>query len=123
MNGELFKLTTKLKQTDVELTTVTSRCCKNECFTCEGLFGLEITFCIHAQKNKEKKCESPQRWASVTEEWQRYAYDGCHAEYHTDIDEEVEEEYAYNTVAIDSSEGVGLSFGKDNESPDKEEIE
>lgn len=61
MNGELFELTTKLKQTDVELTTVTSRCCKNECFTCEGLFGLEIALGIHSQEDEEKKGESPQR--------------------------------------------------------------
>ena len=82
-----------------------------------------MAFGIHSEEDEEKGRESPEGWASVTEEWQRYAYDGCHTEYHTDIDEEVEEEYAYNTVAIDSSEGVGLSFGKDNESPDKEEIE
>ena len=66
---------------------------------------------INAQEDEEQEGEAPEGGAAVAEEGEWYADDGHEAKYHADVDEDVEEEDGEDTVAIDASEGVGLSLG------------
>ena len=86
------------------------------------LLAFEVSFRIHAEENEEQQCESPQRGTAIGEEGQGNAYDGGEAKHHPHIDEQVEEENADDTIAIDTPHRVGLSFGQDYESPNEEQI-
>ena len=74
---------------------------------------------IDAQENEQQEREAPEVGATVGEEGQGDADDGCEAEHHSYVDEHMEEEHAGHAVAVDSPEFIRLSLGKVDEPQDK----
>ena len=75
----------------------------------------QIAAGIDTQEDEKKEGEAPERGTTIAEERQRDTNDGRQAEHHADIDKDVEEEDAQNTVAVDTPEGVRLAFRQVNE--------
>ena len=82
-------------------------------------FPDQVATGIDAQEDEEQQGKAPKRTASVTEEGQGDADDRCKTQYHAHIDEDVEEENAQHTIAIDSAELEWLSLRQNDEPEDK----
>ena len=69
----------------------------------------EITPCIDTEEDEQQYGKSPQRRPTITEERQRYAYHRGETEHHSHIYEHMEEEYAQDTISVNTSETMWLS--------------
>ena len=67
---------------------------------------------VDANEDEQQDGEAPQRGAAVAEEREGDADDRRQTEHHADVDEQVEQEDAYQRIAVDTPEAVGLPFGK-----------
>ena len=79
----------------------------------------QIAARVEGKEDEEQERKAPERGAAVAEEGQRDADDGRQPQHHADIDEDVEEEDAEHTVAVDAPEAVGLSLGQMDEPQDE----
>lgn len=69
---------------------------------------------VYPQKNKQQDGKSPQRRTAVTKEWQRDTNYGHNANHHSDVYQQMEQKYTYNTIAIHAAKDCGLSFRQRN---------
>lgn len=69
---------------------------------------------VEAEEDEEEDGESPEGGASVAEEGQGDAYDGAKADYHADVNTEVEDEVGCDAVGVHAGECAGLSLGDGN---------
>ena len=74
-------------------------------------------------EDEEEYGEGEQRGATVAEERKRDADDRHQTENHTDVDEKMDEKYAYDRVAVEACEGGALAFGELDEPEEEGEIE
>ena len=80
-------------------------------------------FQIQSYKYKQEYSKTPERRASITEEWKRYSYYRYQSHGHTYIYEYVHEETTCNAVAVDLYELVFLTFGENNKAYYQEHVE
>ena len=67
---------------------------------------------VDSEENEEQNGEAPKRGTSIAEEGQGNSYDWCQPQYHSDIDEDVEEEDAQHTITIYPTKRIWLPFSK-----------
>ncbi len=67
--------------------------------------------CVDAQEDEEEEGEAPEGGTAIAEKGQGDADDGHEAQDHADVDDDMEEEDGEDAVAVDATEGGGLSFG------------
>ncbi len=96
---------------------------KNSCPAARFRVPLPAPSGIYPEENEEQDGETPERRAAIAEEGQGDADDGGQAEYHPDVDEDVEEEDAQHAVPIDAAKRVWLSLGQMQEAEDEREEE
>ena len=85
----------------------------------EMLFLESVSCGINAEKDKKENGEAPQRRTTITEKRQGDANDWSQSQHHSNIDENVEKKDAHHTIAVDSSECIGLPFSQMDEAEDE----
>lgn len=78
---------------------------------------------IYPQENEEEDGEAPQGGTAVTEERQRDADDGGEPQYHTHVDEDVEQEDAHDAIPVDTPEAEGLALSQMYETENEDQKE